>query len=146
MVYVGVQNCVAERSKWSNVVSKMVKACLIEDGKYNVFSDGRVWSNIVNRFMAYDVNSKGYHRVGLIGKMGRKHVTVHRLVAQCFLKNVGNKAQVNHIDGDKLNNDVGNLEWCSNSENMRHAWRTGLTYGSTGKTWKWSPHRKRKCV
>lgn len=51
---------------------------------------------------------------------------VHRLVAQSFLENMEGKREVNHIDGNKHNNMVTNLEWCSHSENGIHAFRTGL--------------------
>jgi hypothetical protein len=51
---------------------------------------------------------------------------VHRLVAICFIPNPNNLAQVNHIDGNKDNNHVNNLEWMSNEENYLHSWRTGL--------------------
>jgi hypothetical protein len=50
----------------------------------------------------------------------------HRLIAQYFIPNPQNKPQVNHIDGDKLNNDRSNLEWATAQENSRHAWDTGL--------------------
>ena len=55
-----------------------------------------------------------------------KAVKIHKLVANCFIPNPENKPQVNHIDGNKYNNNATNLEWCTHSENMQHALRTGL--------------------
>lgn len=57
---------------------------------------------------------------------------IHRLVAMAYIPNPDNLPEVNHKDGDKHNNCVTNLEWCTNLENMRHAWANGLVYGLKG--------------
>ena len=70
--------------------------------------------------------SNGYEYVNLSKKDIQKKFRVHRLVADAFLKNRLNKEYVNHIDGNKLNNILSNLEWVSSKENTQHALEKGL--------------------
>lgn len=84
------------------------------------YKNGRVHKN-KGRMLKIQKNPKGYAIV-VLSKEGRsKTVTVHRLVARAFIKNHSKKSQINHKDGDKANNRVENLEWCTGSENMVHA-------------------------
>lgn len=72
------------------------------------------------------VEAHGYERV-VLGKDGKKKkYQVHRLIAATFIPNEENKQQVNHINGNKADNRVENLEWCTDSENMQHAFQNGL--------------------
>lgn len=70
--------------------------------------------------------NSGYLKVGLSVDGIHKYYLVHRLVAQAFIPNPNNLPQVNHIDGNKLNNHVDNLEWVSSYENQQHAVKNGL--------------------
>ena len=56
----------------------------------------------------------------------RKNCTVHRLVAKAFIENIYNYPEINHIDGNPLNNNVNNLEWCTKQQNMKHAYENEL--------------------
>lgn len=74
----------------------------------------------------YD-KSCGYMIVTLVdGKGKRQNKRVHRLLMEAFVPNPNNYPQINHIDGNKLNNSLSNLEWCSGSHNTRHAISLGL--------------------
>lgn len=81
-----------------------------------------------NKKLKPTITKKGYLRVDLKGK----GYSVHRLVAMAFIPNPLNKPQVNHIDGNKNNNNVKNLEWCTNSENQKHAVANGLHRSLSG--------------
>ena len=94
---------------------------------YDVCDDGTVISYKKGRTQiihGYD-NGKGYLLVDIDYKV-KRGVKIHRLVALAFIPNPENKPQVNHKDGNKHNNKVENLEWCTNSENQFHAVQHGL--------------------
>lgn len=71
-------------------------------------------------------NGSGYLQVALSKQGNKKHLYIHRIIASLFVPNPDNKKEVNHIDGDKLNNCFNNLEWVNRLENEQHAWSTGL--------------------
>lgn len=68
----------------------------------------------------------GYYLVTLVHEGKRRNAFVHRMVAVFFIDNPENKPQVNHIDGNKQNNSINNLEWVTPQENARHAVELGL--------------------
>lgn len=94
---------------------------------------GTVKSLKTGKEFKQSINEFGYKNVSVpTGEKGKTYKRkVHRLVAQTFIPNPENKREVNHIDGNKLNNHVSNLEWVTSKENKTHAWDNGL-YTSIG--------------
>ena len=84
----------------------------------------------ITRIMAVHVHN-GYVKIRLSKNSIRKNYSVHRLVAKAFIANLDAKGEVNHIDGNKTNTQVSNLEWMTSSENQLHAYRTGLDKSTT---------------
>lgn len=81
----------------------------------------------------YKTTHTNYLRVTLCKQHQTKKHSVHRLVAEAFIPNIGNKPFVNHIDNNAENNNSSNLEWCTHEENMLHAQRQGRLYASQSK-------------
>lgn len=102
-------------------------------GRVIIRNDGKRLT-IPERIMKDRIMPNGYVKVDMVSNDGeRKTYSVHRLVAKYFIQNPYNHPQVNHIDGNKRNNKVENLEWISARDNIRHARLTGLQktkYGS----------------
>ena len=98
------------------------------DTKYYITDDGQVLHKRTNgyRKVICGIGRDGYNKVGLFKNGVRTFYRVHRLVAECYIENPNNYKQVNHINGIKTDNRVSNLEWVSQSQNMIHAYQTGL--------------------
>ena len=93
--------------------------------KYFIWPDGAVF-NPFGRKLGVHINRNGYKFV-VLGRNGDEFL--HRLIAEAFIPNPNNLPIINHIDGNKLNNSIENLEWCTHSQNTLHAYETGLTVG-----------------
>lgn len=101
----------------------MNERCVLHPSGLFVFENGLVFvpnsGTIPSHFTFGSIGNRGYLRV----KYKRKMYSVHRLVAECFTPNPDNLPQVNHIDEDKTNNDVSNLEWCDRKYNINYGTR-----------------------
>lgn len=101
------------------------------NGLYQISNFGNVKSFNCKMYkqgfiMKQSLNHKGYKIAYFIKNRKKKTISVHRLVALNFIDNPSNKPQVNHINGVKHDNHYSNLEWSTNSENMKHAFLIGL--------------------
>lgn len=106
------------RERWRN----------IEDyPHYRVSSAGRVKNRTTGHVLKPSMDRHGYLQVILCGNGPKRANRIHRLVAKEFVDGYENNLQVNHIDGNKRNNRVENLEWVTPSENTLHAYELGLS-------------------
>lgn len=96
------------------------------DTNYTVALDGTVINSKTNKEIKPRIMYNGYMRVKVKGK----EMFVHRLIAEMYIPNPNNYPIINHIDGNKLNNSVENLEWCTYSHNNKHACNSGLNKGN----------------
>ena len=98
------------------------------DGQYEVCEDGKIFSNKRSEKIELKgkVTREGYRMVVLTSYKRKIYKNVHRLIAECFVPNPNNLPQVNHKDGDKLNNAADNLEWVNGRQNLKHARDNGL--------------------
>lgn len=104
------------------------------DGKYYVSNLGRIKSMFkgIERIMTLRKDKLGYIRVSFFVNNRSKGFLVHRLVALAFVPNPNKYTEINHIDGNKENNVPENLEWCTRSHNVKHAFDMGLKVNKKG--------------
>jgi len=98
------------------------------EGRYKIDIKGNVLSCKTNKPMTPRIYC-GYAKVCLYDGSKSKHTKVSRLLAKVFIPNPDNHPMINHIDGNKLNDDISNLEWCNSSHNNYHAYSLGLNGG-----------------
>ena len=113
------------------------------EGLYQVSNLGRVrslpknkgWYKTQEKILNIRIK-QGYNSVALYKNGNSSEYGVHRLVGQAFIPNIENKPFIHHIDGNKSNNNVKNLMWCTNQENQLYDYKDGIskpTYGFKGK-------------
>lgn len=120
-------------------MSKLKVLELFDGLKIKVSEDGKIYTldhsylrkngrmdNRKGKQLKPGIDKYGYERVVLTKDGIRKTYLVHKLVALAFIPNVENKTTINHIDGNKRNNNVSNLEWATEKENQIHKWKNGL--------------------
>lgn len=108
-----------EISNLGNVKS-LARTIIKKDGKKQTFKE---------RILNKRHNGYGYYQVGLNSKGKRVYFYIHRLVGEAFIDNPNDLPQINHINGNKEDNFVNNLEWISAKDNTIHSWKTGLSKG-----------------
>jgi len=115
-----------ENEIWKQIILENID---IINKKYFVSNLGRFKNSFGVIMNNYKLNENGYIRVYIYNKT----FALHRLIALTFIENPENKCQVNHIDGNKINNYVTNLEWVTNKENQIHKFKIGLGNNFTRK-------------
>lgn len=95
------------------------------EGKYAISTCGKVTNVNSGKVLKPSLNENGYWYVGLWQEGKTRSFSLHRLLAQAFIPNPENKPFVNHIDADRSNYSLPNLEWCTQSENIKHAYAIG---------------------
>lgn len=91
-----------------------------------IIRENRIKQQFKGKILSPEDNGNGYLRLILYKNKKKNSEYVHRLIASAFIENYYNCEQINHIDGNKQNNNINNLEWCTKSYNIKEAYRLGL--------------------
>lgn len=94
---------------------------------YTINQLGQVYNEKTQKLLKNTKNTCGYHVIGLYNDNGYKLHYIHRLLAEAFLPNINDYKYINHKNGNKSDNRLENLEWCTHSMNMQHSWDNGLS-------------------
>lgn len=109
----------------------MWKPIPVLDGRYEASENGEIRNAETGVIRKQRTDKYGYKRINIPrndGTGSNYTAAVHKLVASAFVPNPENKKCINHIDGNKGNNNASNLEWCTYAENSKHAYVTGLSH------------------
>lgn len=107
----------------------ILDAKLLND-HYLIFKTGDIFTLKGHKLIGY-ITKKGYQTIII----DYKTVFAHRIIAMAFIDNPNNYPFINHKDGNKLNNNIENLEWCTSSQNVQHSYDTGLHVPAVGEDW-----------
>lgn len=130
---------------------KEIWKSIIDYPNYEISNFGRVkrtpsYFRSLSGILIPQLSNNGRFRVPLCKNGKYKKFLIHRLVAIAFIPNINKLPEVNHIDGNPKNNIVSNLEWCTRSENMLHAFSTGLHHMTKGEECSWSKLNNEKVL
>lgn len=110
-----------------NLKFKKLNGIFSDYDKYIIFENGSIINYNEGKFLKFQNSKKGYDICYLYNKESiKKNFSVHRLVAYMFCEGYKENLTINHVDGDKINNHYSNLEWCTNQENIAHAYKNSL--------------------
>ena len=121
-------------------IAETWRAVVNYEGIYDVSNHGRArrmvstTNTFAGKILKPWTSDSGYHRVRLCKNVDQQDMSIHSLVIGAFIGEQPEGEEVNHIDGNKLNNNVANLEYITHSGNVRHAYMTGLTKPARGES------------